>query len=96
MKTDNNALPWFPLTPEYIDNYHASVLKYLREESDSPSEDDPSYNTTVELLRQRSAEIFSRFSAQSLLDTLSVDRENLDTAVKVVASEVLILHKDNS
>ena len=28
MKNKEIALPWFPITPNYIDQYHESVLKY--------------------------------------------------------------------
>lgn len=53
MKSEEVALPWFPITPDYIDQYHDSVLKYLRDAQAEHGQDlsnDSSYITTLGLL----------------------------------------------
>ena len=62
MKSEEIALPWFPITPDYIDQYHESVLKYLRDAINDRSQDlsnDSSYMTTIGLLLQRAEQISS-------------------------------------
>ena len=60
MKNKEIALPWFPITPNYIDQYHESVLKYIRDIRNDESQNlyaDSSYTTTVNLLFQRAEQI---------------------------------------
>ena len=49
MNTEEVALPWFPITPEYIDQYHESVLKYIR---DVRNDESSIYLQTAHTLRQ--------------------------------------------
>ena len=62
MATESNALPWFPLTPDYIDKYNESVIKYLKDEASSENKD-KSFSTTVSLLHQRAQLLLKEFSA---------------------------------
>ena len=66
MKNKEVALPWFPITPDYIDQYHESVLKYIRDIRNDESLDlsvDSSYSTTVNLLLQRAEQIAAEICA---------------------------------
>lgn len=89
MASDSNALPWFPLTPDYIDKYHDSVIKYLRDNYES-AKDDKSFITTMELLSQRSQEIYNEFAGRSLYDSESIDAEALLKFAKIIASQLIL------
>ena len=90
-----NALPWFPLTADYIDTYNDSVLKYLRDalqSSQDPADEDSSYVTTRRLLGQRAAQIEADAATMTLAAALAwrKDGEAAARNVKVVATEAFI------
>ena len=60
LQIEHNALPWFPLTADYIDKYNDSVIKYLRDVFSAGSaagNDSPAYMTTARLVDQRASQI---------------------------------------
>ena len=88
----DNALPWFPLTPDYIDKYHDDVMKYLRDifaASDIDLSSDKSFNTTVSLLLQRTEQIRKEYLERPLLESMSVLRSTITKDSKVIAAAAL-------
>ena len=88
----DNALPWFPLTPDYIDKYYSDVLKYLRdsfEMEESEISSDKSFRTTASLLMQRAEEIRTMYLSRSLLEIRSMTRGNVEKDAKIVAAAAL-------
>ena len=88
----DNALPWFPLTPDYIDKYYSDVLKYLRdsfEMEEGEISSDKSFCTTVSLLMQRAEEIRTLYISRSLLEVRSASRGGIEKDAKIVAAAVL-------
>lgn len=88
----DNALPWFPLTPEYIDKYHDDVMKYLRDifaVTDIDISSDKSFNTTVSLLLQRAEQIRKEYLERSLIGSSSVLRDTIIKDSKVIAAAAL-------
>ena len=88
----DNALPWFPLTPDYIDKYHDDVMKYLRDifaASDIDLSSDKSFNTTVSLLLQRTEQIRKEYLERPLLESMSVLRSTIIKDSKVIAAAAL-------
>ena len=89
MKSEEIALPWFPISPDYIDQYHDSVLKYLRDvRKDGPQDlaSDSSYLTTVGLLFQRAEQIAAEVCGSTLRAMERMERDTLELYVKIVAS----------
>ncbi len=99
-----NALPWFPLTADYIDTYNDSVLKYLRDalqSSQDSAEEDSSYATTRRLLGQRAAQVADDAVRTTLADALAHRKDEATSAVlardmKVVATEALIRCREHT
>lgn len=88
----DNALPWFPITPDYIDRYHDDVMKYLRDSwphTDAELKDDASFATTLRLLFQRAAQVRDAFLSASLLESRSLPKETLERDIKVTAAAAL-------
>ena len=88
----DNALPWFPLTPEYIDKYHDDVMKYLRDifaATDVDVSTDKSFNTTVSLLLQRAEQLRKEYLERSLMESLSVFRDTIVKDSKVIGAAAL-------
>lgn len=88
----DNALPWFPITPDYIDRYHDDVMKYLRDtwpRTDEELKDDPSFSTTQRLLFQRAMQIRDSFLSVPLHESLSQSRESLESDIMVMAAAAL-------
>lgn len=98
----DNALPWFPLTPDYIDKYYSDVLKYLRdsfEMEESEIRSDKSFCTTASLLMQRAEEIRAKYVSRSLQEVRSVPRGGIEKDAKIVAAAVLyagMFHKEGT
>lgn len=95
MKIVKNALPWFPLTPEYIDLYFDGVLKYLRDEVENSSDDTLSFQTTIDLLGQRAEDYYQDYSRKSIVDLDVVSEPDLIRAIRVVAADVYFKFKDS-
>ena len=96
MNPEELALPWFPITPEYIDKYHDSVLKYLRDaqaEHDQDLSKDSSYITTLGLLSQRAEQIFGEVCSRSLRSAEELTRPELEKDIKILAAAAY-LEKD--
>lgn len=96
MNPEEIALPWFPITPEYIDKYHDSVLKYLRDAQAEHGQDlsnDSSYNTTIGLLSQRAEQIFAEVCNLTLRSAEELPKPELEKDVKILASAAY-LEKD--
>lgn len=96
MNPEEIALPWFPITPEYIDKYHDSVLKYLRDAQTEHGQDlsnDSSYNTTRGLLSQRSEQIFAEICNLSLRSAEELPKSELEKDIKILAASAY-LEKD--
>ena len=90
----DNALPWFPLTPDYIDKYYNDVLKYLRDsflKDKTELDEDKSFCTTSSLLVQRGEEIRAMYVSRPLLDTLSSAKKDLERDAKIIAATTLYL-----
>ncbi len=88
----DNALPWFPLTPDYIDKYYGDVLKYLRdsfEMEEGEISSDKSFSTTASLLMQRAEEIRTLYISRSLLEVRAASRSGIEKDAKIVAAAVL-------
>ena len=88
----DNALPWFPLTPDYIDKYYSDVLKYLRdsfEMEESEIRSDKSFCTTASLLMQRAEEVRAKYVSRSLIEVRSAPRSGIEKDAKIVAAAVL-------
>lgn len=98
----DNALPWFPLTPDYIDKYYSDVLKYLRdsfEMEESEISSDKSFCTTTSLLMQRAEEIRAKYVSRSLIEVRSVPHGGIEKDAKIVAAAVLyasMFHKEGT
>ena len=93
MNPEEIALPWFPITPDYIDQYHESVLKYLRDVLNDRSQDtsdDSSYLTTVSLLLQRAEQIASDISSLSLQQAEQIVRKDIEKDIKILAAAAFI------
>lgn len=89
MNPEEIALPWFPITPEYIDKYHDSVLKYLRDAQAERGQDlskDSSYITTLGLLAQRAEQIFNEVCAESLRAAEELTKTDLEKDIKILAA----------
>ena len=82
MITDSTALPWFPLTPGYVDRYSDGVLKYVRDNSA-----DTSWGTTVRLILERAGIIMSERLSGSLIETKSKGRSVMILEATIVVSE---------
>ena len=99
-----NALPWFPLTADYIDTYNDSVLKYLRDalqSSQDPADEDSSYATTRRLLGQRAAQVADDAVRTTLADALARRKDEATAAslardMKVAATEALIRCREHT
>ena len=97
MNPEEIALPWFPITPDYIDQYHESVLKYLRDVLNDRSQDtsdDSSYLTTVSLLLQRAEQIASDISSLSLQQAEQIVRKDIEKDIKILAAAAFICSDD--
>lgn len=93
MTSDNKALPWFPITSEYIDYYYDSVIKYIREVRFSNSSgyaDDSSYLTTVELLSQWAEQKFSEYLDKPLFAKKTAHHESLDKDLRLISLAALL------
>lgn len=89
MNSEEIALPWFPITPEYIDKYHDSVLKYLRDAQAERGQElskDSSYITTLGLLSQRAEQIFNEVCAHSLREAVALKLTELEKDIKILAA----------
>ena len=89
MNPEEIALPWFPITPEYIDKYHDSVLKYLRDAQAEHGQDlskDSSYITTLGLLSQRAEQIFNEVCSKSLRKAEELTKAELEKDIKILAA----------
>lgn len=89
MNPEEIALPWFPITPEYIDKYHDSVIKYLRDALAEHGQDlskDSSYITTIGLLSQRAEQIFNEVCGESLRAAEELTKTELEKDIKVLAA----------
>lgn len=89
MKNKEVALPWFPITPDYIDQYHESVLKYIRDIRSGESQnlvDDSSYTTTVNLLFQRAEQIAAEVCGMDLRKMEQVHGNILIKNIKIMAA----------
>lgn len=87
------ALPWFPITPDYIDQYHESVLKYIRDIRNDESLDlsvDSSYTTTANLLHQRAEQIAAEVSETEFKEIDLIGADTLIKYIKILASAALI------
>ena len=93
MATESNALPWFPLTPDYIDKYNESVIKYLKDEASSENKD-KSFSTTVSLLHQRAQLLLKEFSAKPLDEAEIVGESLLLQYIKTIGAEVYLLKQE--
>lgn len=89
MKNKEVALPWFPITPDYIDQYHESVLKYIRDIRNDESLNlsvDSSYNTTVNLLLQRAEQIAAEVCGTELKEIEQFATDILIKDIKILAA----------
>ena len=89
MKSEEVALPWFPITPDYIDQYHDSVLKYIRDVQSDESLDlsaDSSYITTVSLLFQRADQIAADVCGKELREMEQAPSKVLTKDIKILAA----------
>lgn len=89
MANESNALPWFPLTPDYIDKYNESVIKYLKDEASS-SKEDKSFSTTVSLLHQRAEQLLAEFSSKPLEEAEITGESLLLQYIRTVGTEVFM------
>ena len=92
MANDSTALPWFPLTPDYIDKYNESVIKYLKDEA-SATKEDKSFSTTISLLHQRTEQLLAEFSSKPLDEAEIIGESLLLQYIRTVGSEVFMLMK---
>lgn len=93
MKSEEKALPWFPITPEYIDTYHDSVLKYIRDARTDSSQDmsnDSSYLTTVNLLFQRAEQIALDVCGKELREMEQITKKELEKDAKILAAAAFL------
>ena len=93
MKTEEVALPWFPITPDYIDQYHDSVLKYIRDIRSDESLDltsDSSYITTVNLLFQRADQIAADVCGKELREMEQIVPKVLTKDIKILAAAAFL------
>lgn len=95
MANDSNALPWFPLTPDYIDKYNESVIKYLKDEA-SATKEDKSFSTTISLLHQRTEQLLAEFSSKPLDEAEIIGESLLLQYIRTVGSEVFMLMKQGA
>ena len=89
MKNKEVALPWFPITPDYIDQYHESVLKYIRDIRNDESLDlsvDSSYTTTVNLLLQRAEQIAAEICLTELKEVEHFASSILIKDIKILSA----------
>lgn len=89
MKSEEVALPWFPITPDYIDQYHDSVLKYLRDAQAEHGPDlsnDSSYITTLGLLSQRAEQIFAEVCGMPHRTAEEISHSDLEKDIKILAA----------
>lgn len=89
MKSEEVVLPWFPITPDYIDQYHDSVLKYLRDAQAEHGQDlsnDSSYITTLGLLSQRAKQIFAEVCGMPLRTAEEISHSDLEKDIKILAA----------
>jgi len=89
----DNALPWFPLTPDYVDTYHLDVMKYLRDVLEVENADissDKSYITTVSLLLQRAGQIRKEYLDRPMLESQSISRDILAKDAQITAAAALL------
>lgn len=89
MKSEEVALPWFPITPDYIDQYHDSVLKYIRDVRSDEVQDlsaDSSYLTTISLLFQRAEQIAVEVCGKELREMEQVASKLLTKDIKILAA----------
>lgn len=97
MKSEEIALPWFPITPDYIDQYHESVLKYLRDAINDRSQDlsnDSSYMTTIGLLLQRAEQISSELGELPLQEAEQIRHQDLEKDIKILAAAAFLCEGD--
>ena len=93
MTNDNKALPWFPITPDYIGYYYDKVLKYIKEVrfSNAPGySEDSSYVTTTELLFQNAEQIFHDYLDNPIYDKRSEHKASLEKDLKLSALATLL------
>lgn len=93
MKNKEIALPWFPITPNYIDQYHESVLKYIRDIRNDESQNlyaDSSYTTTVNLLFQRAEQIAVQVCGTELRGMELVEPAILAKDIKILAAASIL------
>jgi hypothetical protein len=93
MKNKEVALPWFPITPGYIDQYHDSVLKYIRDVRNDESLNlsaDTSYTTTLNLLFQRAEQIADYVCGTELREMEQENSEILVRNIKILAGASLL------
>ena len=95
MANEGNALPWIPLTPDYIDKYNESVIKYLKDMATSPKED-ASFSTTLTLLHQRAEQIYDTLSATPLVEAEIIEESQLKLYIRIVGADVYFLVKEGS
>lgn len=97
MKPEEIALPWFPITPDYIDLYHDSVLKYIRDARAQHGDElagDSSYQTTLSLLFQRADQIAEAICQTPLQDAEQNAPDELMQDFKILAAAAFLCGGD--
>ena len=95
MANESNALPWIPLTPDYIDKYNETVITYLRDMASSPKED-ASFSTTLTLLHQRAEQLYETISAKPLAEAEIIEDKQLKLYIRIVGADLFFLQKEGS
>lgn len=93
MTNDNKALPWFPITSEYIDYYYDSVIKYIREVrflNGASVTDDSSYATTVALLFKWAEDKFHTYSEAPVYENSGAHPDSLEKDLRLIALAALL------
>lgn len=88
--TETTALPWFPLTPDYVDRYSDGLFKYVRDNIEKDNSANVSWSTTVRLLLERASDVMSERIAESLLETKRSGRSMMALEAKIVATAILL------
>ena len=97
MKPEEIALPWFPITPDYIDKYHDSVLKYLRDAYAQHGENltnDSSYQTTLGLLFRRADQIVEEVGSTTLRDAEEFAEMAIQRDVRILAAAAFLCDEE--
>lgn len=97
MKPEEIALPWFPITPDYIDLYHDSVLKYIRDAREQHGDGlagDSSYQTTISLQFQRADQIVDEICQTPLQDAEQNAADILLQDLKILAASAFLCEED--